>query len=50
LINDINTDLQAATGVDVILQRAVQHLHEALNAHQVSIRLGTPSDNGQRKA
>ncbi|RPJ02496.1 MAG: GAF domain-containing protein [Chloroflexi bacterium] len=50
LINDINSDLQAATGVDVILQRAAQHLSDALNARQVSIRLGTPADNAQRKA
>ena len=50
LINDINTDLQAATSVDVILQRAAQHLNDALNARQVSIRLGMPTDSAPRKA
>jgi GAF domain-containing protein len=41
LINDIGADLQSATGVDAIIQRAAQHLHEALAAQQVTIRLGT---------
>jgi GAF domain-containing protein len=43
LINDIGADLQTATGVDVIIQRAAYHLQEALDARQVSIRLGKPS-------
>jgi len=47
LINDISTDLQTATGVDVILQRAAQHLQDTLDARQISIRLGMPSDKGQ---
>jgi GAF domain-containing protein len=41
LINDIGADLQSATGVDAIIQRAARHLHEALAAQQVTIRLGT---------
>lgn len=40
MINDIGADLQAATGVDAILQRTARHLQEALNAQEVTIRLG----------
>lgn len=40
LINDIGAELQAATGVDAILQRAARQLHETLAAHQVTISLG----------
>jgi GAF domain-containing protein len=50
LINDIGADLQAATGVDVIIQRAAHHLQNALDAQQVSIRLGIPPDSSRRKA
>jgi GAF domain-containing protein len=46
LINDIGADLQAATGIDVIVQRAAHHLQEALDARQVSIRLGKPVEEG----
>jgi GAF domain-containing protein len=46
LINDIGADLQAATGIDVIVQRAAHHLQEALDARQVSIRLGKPIEKG----
>jgi GAF domain-containing protein len=42
LINDIGAKLQAASGVDAILQQAAHHLQEALSAHQVTIRLGIP--------
>jgi sigma-B regulation protein RsbU (phosphoserine phosphatase) len=49
LINDIGADLQTATGVDAIIQRAARHLQDALDAHQVTIRLGTPGGS-QRKA
>jgi GAF domain-containing protein len=42
LINDIGAELQAATGSDVIVQRAAHHLQVALDAQQVSIRLGKP--------
>ena len=45
LVNDIGADLQSATGVDAIIQRAARHLYDALAAQQVTIRLGTiPSD------
>ena len=45
LINDIGADLQGATGVDAIVQRAAQHLQQSLSAKQVTIRLGTmPED------
>ena len=40
LINDIGAKLQAATGVDAILQQAARQLQEALSAQQVTIRLG----------
>ena len=47
LLNDISADLQAATGVDAIIQRAARHLQETLAAQQVTIRLGpAPSSNG----
>jgi GAF domain-containing protein len=46
LINDIGADLQAATDIDVIVQRAAHHLQEALDARQVSIRLGKPVEKG----
>jgi GAF domain-containing protein len=49
LINDIGADLQSATGVDAIIQRAARHLHEALAAQQVTIRLGTiPADQKEQ--
>lgn len=52
LINDISSDLQAATGVDAILQRTARHLKEALAAQQVTIRLSaadgkTPALQGE---
>ncbi len=50
LINDIGADLQSATGVDVVLQRAARHLQETLTAHQVTIRLGTPPSGKGQKA
>ncbi|MBN2305797.1 MAG: GAF domain-containing protein [Anaerolineae bacterium] len=40
LINDVGAALQAATGVDAIIQRAAQHLQEALDAHQITIHIG----------
>jgi GAF domain-containing protein len=46
LINDIGAELQAATGIDVIVQRAAHHLREALDARQVSILLGKPIEKG----
>jgi GAF domain-containing protein len=49
MINDIGSDLQSATGVDAILQRAARHLQEALNAQEVAIRLGAaPIDQKSR--
>jgi GAF domain-containing protein len=49
LVNDIGADLQSATGVDAIIQRAARHLHDALAAQQVTIRLGTiPSDQKEQ--
>lgn len=39
LINDIGADLQAASGVDAIIQRAAHHLQESLDAQQVTIRI-----------
>ncbi len=48
LINDIGADLQSATGIDVIVQRAAHHLQEALDARQVSIRLGKPEEKGAK--
>jgi len=49
LINDIGADLQSATGVDAIVQRAARHLYEALAAQQVTIRLGTiPADQKEQ--
>jgi GAF domain-containing protein len=50
LINDIGADLQAATGVDVVIQRAAHHLQDVLDARQVSIRLGVPPDSPRREA
>jgi GAF domain-containing protein len=52
LINDIGADLQAATGVEAIIQRAARHLREALAAQEVLIRLGAPTDqdNGHQTA
>ncbi len=50
LINDIGADLQAATGVDAIIQRAARHLQEALAAQQVTIRLGSPAEAEDRPA
>jgi hypothetical protein len=50
LINDIGAELQAATGVDVILQQAAHHLQSALAAHQVTIRLGTAPDQRSQTA
>jgi GAF domain-containing protein len=52
LINDIGADLQAATGVEAIIQRAARHLREALAAQEVLIRLGAPpdQDNDQQTA
>lgn len=50
LINDIGTDLQSATGVDAIIQRAAQHLQEALSAQQVTIRLGALPEGRGKKA
>ncbi|HEX3052016.1 MAG TPA: GAF domain-containing protein [Aggregatilineaceae bacterium] len=41
LINDIGAELQSATGVDAIIQRAARHLQEALEASQITIRIGT---------
>jgi GAF domain-containing protein len=49
LINDIGADLQAAAGVDVILQRAARHLQDTLAAHQVTIRLGAPASGDHKK-
>ena len=49
LINDIGSELQAATGVDAIIQRAAHHLQEALTAHTVSIRIGSIPDDGSRQ-
>jgi GAF domain-containing protein len=49
LINDIGADLQSATGVDAIIQRAARHLYDALAAQQVTIRLGTvPADQEEQ--
>lgn len=49
LVNDIGADLQSATGVDAIIQRAARHLHDALGAQQVTIRLGTvPADQKEQ--
>jgi GAF domain-containing protein len=45
LINDIGADLQGASGVDAIIQRAAHHLQESLSARQVTIRLGTTKDD-----
>ncbi len=49
MINDIGADLQSASGVDAILQRAARHLQEALNAQEVAIRLGTVPTDPQPK-
>ncbi|MBI5959489.1 MAG: GAF domain-containing protein, partial [Chloroflexi bacterium] len=40
LINDISANLQSATSVNTVLQRAARHLQEALAAQEVTIRLG----------
>ncbi|NDJ77419.1 MAG: GAF domain-containing protein [Chloroflexi bacterium] len=45
LINDIGTELQSAIGVDAIIQRAAHNLQEALEAQQVTIRLGFQADD-----
>ncbi|MBN1679648.1 MAG: GAF domain-containing protein [Anaerolineae bacterium] len=50
LINDIGTELQAATGVDAIMQRAAHHLQEALDAHEITIRLGVLSEQTSETA
>jgi GAF domain-containing protein len=42
LINDIGTELQAATGIEAIIRQAARQLQDALTAQQVTIRLGTP--------
>jgi GAF domain-containing protein len=42
MINDIGADLQAASGVGAIMQKAARHLREALAAQQVTICLGAP--------
>lgn len=49
MINDIGSDLQSATGVDAIIQRAARHLQETLTAQEVTIRLGAaPVDQKKR--
>jgi GAF domain-containing protein len=47
MINDIGAELQAATGVDAIIQRAARHLQDVLAAQQVTIRLGTQEKKRQ---
>ncbi len=49
LINDIGAELQAATGVDAIIQRAARHLQETLVAHTVAIRIGSITNDGPRQ-
>jgi GAF domain-containing protein len=50
LINDIAADLQSATGIDTIIQRAARHLQQTLSAQQVTIHLDTlPNEPGQTK-
>jgi GAF domain-containing protein len=50
LINDIAADLQSATGIDTIIQRAARHLQQTLSAQQVTIHLDTlPNEQGQTK-
>lgn len=40
LINDIGKEIQAATGVDAIIQRTAHHLQQALEAQQITVRIG----------